>query len=406
MYLFLLLIVLLSTRCQILQNNNYSKFIQSDENTDLKLSRLEPVSVGHEQELHLESGRTLIIKTVAVRPPLFEIENFLTSDECEKIKLIAKKGAWEKSATLPKTAFRKGAKEGSHKINFTTADVNYDGYINFRELWHKRPPIQNSMITLDDIKEFIQFYKYDTDGDEKLNSGEFGKIDIKLMYEWMYEKIRTDKRKQHRTSDQVWMEHKSHEVFGELQKRVVLLTGLSKQIVDNNGEAMQIVHYDVGGHYHAHYDSERVDNAKKCGHTGGLLDGAARLDFKNYRVCRYLTVMYYLNDVDDGGETAFPIADNVTYKGNLINEEIYDLSNHCKDANVVVKPKKGKAVMWYNHVLNEDGWIGENDVYSLHGGCDIKQGVKWIANHWIHVDTDKERQTQYLKKLRNNIGNL
>jgi len=27
------------------------------------------------------------------------------------------------------------------------------------------------------------------------------------------------------------------------------------------------------------------------------------------RICRYITILYYLNDVEDGGETAFPVAD-------------------------------------------------------------------------------------------------
>ena len=26
-------------------------------------------------------------------------------------------------------------------------------------------------------------------------------------------------------------------------------------------------------------------------------------------VCRYITILYYLNDVEEGGETAFPVAD-------------------------------------------------------------------------------------------------
>lgn len=30
-------------------------------------------------------------------------------------------------------------------------------------------------------------------------------------------------------------------------------------------------------------------------------------------LCRYLTVLYFLNDVEEGGETAFPVADNETF---------------------------------------------------------------------------------------------
>ena len=40
--------------------------------------------------------------------------------------------------------------------------------------------------------------------------------------------------------------------------------------------------------------------------------------------------------------------------------------------------------MWYNHDIDpESGWMGERDVFSIHGGCGIKKGVKYIANNWI-----------------------
>ena len=34
-------------------------------------------------------------------------------------------------------------------------------------------------------------------------------------------------------------------------------------------------------------------------------------------------------------------------------------------------------------LVEESGWLGEMDEYSLHGGCDILKGEKWIANNWI-----------------------
>ena len=30
-------------------------------------------------------------------------------------------------------------------------------------------------------------------------------------------------------------------------------------------------------------------------------------------VFRYATILYYLNDIEDGGETAFPVVDNATF---------------------------------------------------------------------------------------------
>ena len=65
-------------------------------------------------------------------------------------------------------------------------------------------------------------------------------------------------------------------------------------------------------------------------------------------------------------------------------KDSYNLSNHCKDANLLVKPRFGTAVMWYNHFVNpENGWMGEMEERALHGGCDVKKGEKWIANMWL-----------------------
>ena len=62
----------------------------------------------------------------------------------------------------------------------------------------------------------------------------------------------------------------------------------------------------------------------------------------------------------------------------------FNLMQYCHDGNLVVTPKRGKAVMWYNHFVDEEtGWLGEMDEYSLHGGCGLWSGVKWIANNWI-----------------------
>ncbi len=47
-----------------------------------------------------------------------------------------------------------------------------------------------------------------------------------------------------------------------------------------------------------------------------------------------------------------------------------------------MQPAKGKAVLWYNHHVDR-GHLGPRDVRSLHGGCNVIKGHKWIANHWM-----------------------
>eukprot|EP01052_Picozoa_sp_SAG31_P000793 SAG31_NODE_23_length_33717_cov_17.863585_13_plen_98_part_00 len=46
---------------------------------------------------------------------------------------------------------------------------------------------------------------------------------------------------------------------------------------------------------------------------------------------------------------------------------------------VVVRPKKGRAVLWWNRM--EDGEI---DWRSRHAGCPLLEGEKWAATRWIH----------------------
>lgn len=54
-----------------------------------------------------------------------------------------------------------------------------------------------------------------------------------------------------------------------------------------------------------------------------------------------------------------------------------------------MKPRKGTAIMWYNHHHDpKTGLLGNLDVYSLHGGCDVLEGSKWIANRWINIPKD------------------
>ncbi|KAF1741255.1 hypothetical protein MXB_2912 [Myxobolus squamalis] len=62
---------------------------------------------------------------------------------------------------------------------------------------------------------------------------------------------------------------------------------------------------------------------------------------------------------------------------------MYNLSQFCRNGSLVVSPRKGTMVLWYNHLLNEEGYLGVLDPYSLHGGCDVLEGEKWIANNWI-----------------------
>jgi len=65
-----------------------------------------------------------------------------------------------------------------------------------------------------------------------------------------------------------------------------------------------------------------------------------------------------------------------------------NLSINCHTANLVLAPKKGTAIMWYNNFIDSDSsLLGDLDRYSIHGGCDVVKGEKWIANNWLTAPT-------------------
>ncbi len=113
-----------------------------------------------------------------------------------------------------------------------------------------------------------------------------------------------------------------------------------------NGEGLQILNYQIGGEYKAHFDYFPPDDPGSQPH---LNNGGQRVS----------TLVVYLNDVDDGGETVFP------------------------RINLSVCPRKGSAV--YFEYCNA---TGEVDPMTLHGGAPVRAGEKWIATKWM-------RQSRY-----------
>lgn len=107
----------------------------------------------------------------------------------------------------------------------------------------------------------------------------------------------------------------------------------------NQIETLQGQLYNPGQYFRPHYDYfQGEDGANHIGSLGN----------------RIWTCMIYLNDDLEGGETRFPNLD------------------------LEFKPKKGMAVLWQN--INKKG---EFETDSLHEGCDVINGSKYIVTAWI-----------------------
>mmetsp|Transcript_44649 Transcript_44649/g.112521 ORF Transcript_44649/g.112521 Transcript_44649/m.112521 type:complete len:375 (-) Transcript_44649:1844-2968(-) len=156
-----------------------------------------------------------------------------------------------------------------------------------------------------------------------------------------------------RKSEQAWLKHEYDDIIRNVTQRMTTLAKIPLVL----GEDMQVVHYPQGGFYQSHHDY----------FDPKMYPGGDNAKGKN----RILTLLLYLNDVEEGGQTNFPMVNNTDFN--------YDYSS-C-EFGVSVFPKKGRAALFYS-LYPEDNLVAQLDPNSLHGGCPIIKGEKWLSNVW------------------------
>ncbi|NXL68696.1 P4HA3 hydroxylase, partial [Chordeiles acutipennis] len=142
----------------------------------------------------------------------------------------------------------------------------------------------------------------------------------------------------YRISKSAWLKDTADPVVRALEQRIAAVTGLDLR--PPYAEYLQVVNYGLGGHYEPHFD-----------HATSGKSPLYRMKSGN----RIATVMIYLSAVEAGGSTAFI------------------------SGNFSVPVVKNAALFWWNLRRNGDG-----DGDTLHAGCPVLAGDKWVANKWIH----------------------
>ena len=160
-----------------------------------------------------------------------------------------------------------------------------------------------------------------------------------------------------RSSKNAWIEREATPIVDSIYRRAADLLGIDEALVRHRSdeehpelatdhsiaERMQLVHYAEGEQYNAHHDFSFPAFGNR------------------HQPSRFATLLLYLNDVEEGGETIFPRA---------INSESHD--------GISVKPKAGTAIFFYN-VLPD----GNLDDLSQHQSAPVRSGEKYLANLWI-----------------------
>ncbi|KAK7266262.1 hypothetical protein RIF29_18904 [Crotalaria pallida] len=155
-----------------------------------------------------------------------------------------------------------------------------------------------------------------------------------------------------RTSSGMFLNKAQDEIVADIEARIATWTFLPIE----NGESMQILHYEHGQKYEPHYDYFH-DKANQV--MGGH---------------RVATVLMYLSSVGKGGETIFP---NSMERFVQQKDESW---SECAKKGYAVKPEKGDALLFFSLQLD-----ATPDTRSLHGSCPVIDGEKWSATKWIHV---------------------
>ncbi|EXC35294.1 Prolyl 4-hydroxylase subunit alpha-1 [Morus notabilis] len=160
-----------------------------------------------------------------------------------------------------------------------------------------------------------------------------------------------------RTSSGTFLARGRDKVIRTIEKRIADFTFIPVE----HGEGLQILHYEVGQKYEPHFDYFLDDFNTQ---NGGQ---------------RMATLLMYLSDVEEGGETVFPAA-----KGNFSSVPWWNELSDCGKKGLSVKPKRGDALLFWS--MKPDATL---DPSSLHGGCPVIKGNKWSSTKWMRANEYK-----------------
>jgi prolyl 4-hydroxylase len=143
----------------------------------------------------------------------------------------------------------------------------------------------------------------------------------------------------HRSSDGMFFRPRETPLIARIEDRIAELTGLPAE----NGEGLQMLHYEVGAESTPHVDYLVPSNEAN-------IESVARSGQ------RIGTMLMYLNDVEGGGETVFP------------------------QVGWSVVPQRGQACYF-----EYGNGTGRSDPASLHASTPVRAGEKWVATKWIRT---------------------
>lgn len=289
-------------------------------------------------------GKTKTVKSFerhfTTRPPRSELKKLSYADHEHRLHREARYGK-DLSISLPKYR-QEGAREVELKmetISCAPQVFKVDGFLSAVEVEHIIDIVKDGSRNITLTRSTVHPGGVSNYGDDAEKAGN-EQMDAAT-----------------RSSTNAWIEREADAILDSIYRRAADLLGIDESLLRHRSdeehpelatdhsiaERMQLVHYGEGEEYHAHHDFSypALGNRLQPG--------------------RFATLLLYLNDVQDGGETVFPRA---------VNSETHD--------GIKVKPKTGTAVLFYNTLPD-----GNFDDLSQHQSTPVRSGEKYLANLWV-----------------------
>lgn len=173
--------------------------------------------------------------------------------------------------------------------------------------------------------------------------------------------LTSEKYSKDRTSNQKWITKNQEynlniKVLNLINEFTNLINASNANL--SNCEDFQFAKYEPNQEYKGHYDVCDID---KCDLEH---KSECKLDYENMGSYRCMTVIIYLNDNFNEGETYF----------NKLNTKI--------------KPKTGKALLFFSCVPDNESYKNgkcKRIEESMHAGLKVKNGKKYILTKWVRI---------------------
>ena len=219
--------------------------------SDVRLPRRDAVAVGHEETIEVDEGKSAQLKTLSVKPPIFHIQDLLSSGECDHLVELAKKNGLEESETAKGAAKQVVTREATDKTlteeqmkmyckRIRRYDKDKDGNITMFEFAGYVYHITRMLVRTSDL--WLVYKTLLPEGAQVITYENCTKVNRSQFVEFVYQLFNMNRLPYYkaRYSEHSWVELNDKDpVLKEMKRRIAAITQMSVSQVEHS-EPLQV----------------------------------------------------------------------------------------------------------------------------------------------------------------------